>query len=224
MADVRRPGRLLAACGIVGPAAFTLAWVAATRREPAYSAANEHISGLAAADAASPRLMTAGFLTLGVCTVAFCSELHRRLGGDASAGVGPALLGTSGLAIVAAGVLRRDRRSNWPEPGIPVERQSWVNDAHDLASVAGQVSAVTGLVALAARCRHDPALRDLAAPAVGAAAASSGLMAYFARDVVRPGNGVVQRIAVSVPLAFMAWCAARLLRGDRRGGRVTPPT
>ena len=46
--------RTRAACGLVGPAAFTAAWALATARQPGYSIANEHISGLAAPDAQSP--------------------------------------------------------------------------------------------------------------------------------------------------------------------------
>jgi len=203
---------MLLACGLLGPAAFTAAWIAGSSRQPGYSVANEHISGLAAPDARTPALMTAGFMALGVSTLGFAAALDRRLGSTARA---PQLLGASGLAICFAGLLRRDRMSNWPMPGDLLERQSWINDAHDLASVAGHVCATSGLLSLAARLRREPGLRDLALPAAGAAVASSGLMSYFARDVVRPGNGIVQRIGITLPLAFTARLAWRLLREPR---------
>jgi hypothetical protein len=204
--------RLLLMCGLLGPVSFTAAWVAASRRQPGYSMANEHISGLAAPDARDPALMTAGFAALGVGSVAFGAALDRRLGEGAWA---PALLGASGLAICAAGFLPRDRMSNYPMPGEPLVRQSWVNDAHDLASVTGHVCATLGLLSLAWHLRREQGLRDLAWPAAGAAIASSGLMSYFARDVVRPGNGIVQRIGISMPLAFTTRLAWRLLREPR---------
>ena len=204
--------RLLQACGLIGPAAFTTAWIGASRRQPGYSFANEHISGLAAPDASTPVVMTAGFWALGLGTVGFAASLERRLG---DGGPGPPLLGASGLAICAAGALRRDRMSNWPMPGDPIGRQSWVNDAHDLASVLGHICATAGLLSLAARLRREPGLRDLAVPAAGAAIASSGVMSYFARDVVRPGNGIVQRVGITIPLAFTMRLAWRLLREDR---------
>ena len=203
--------RLLIACGIAGPAAFTVAWTTASGRQPGYSLANEHISGLAAPDARNPAVMRAGFWALGLGTVGFAAALHRRLGGDA-AGIGPPLLGGAGLAICAAGALRRDRMSNWPLPGELPRRQSWVNDGHDLASVVGQGCATAGLLAVARHLRRDPRLRDLALPAAGAALASSGTMSFFARDVVRPGNGIVQRIGISLPLLFTVELAWRLLR------------
>lgn len=206
--------RLLQACGLVGPVLFTTAWIGASRRQPGYSLANEHISGLAAPDASAPFVMTAGFWALGIGAVGFAASLDRRLG---DAGNGPALLGASGLAICAAAAMRRDRMSNWPMPGQPIERQSWVNDAHDLASVIGHVCATAGLLSLAARLRGVPELRDLALPAAGAAIGSSGVMSYFARDAVRPGNGIVQRVGITIPLAYMMRLAWRLLREDRAG-------
>jgi hypothetical protein len=153
--------------------------------------------------------MTAGFWILGSGTVGFAAALDRRLGGRA---IGPALLGASGIAICAAGSLRRDRMSNWPMPGEAPSRQSATNDAHDLASVAAQLCAAAGLLALAGRLRRDAALRDLAAPTAAAALASGGIMGYFASDVVRPGNGIVQRVGVSMPLVLTARLAWRLLR------------
>jgi uncharacterized protein DUF998 len=205
--------RVLATFGVLGPAVFTAAWVEASRRQPGYSVVNEHISGLAAPDARAPVIMTVGFWALGLCTIGFAAALDRRLArADADAGLGPALLGGSGLAICAAGTLRRDRMSNFPMPGEPPTGQSWINDGHDAASLVGHICASAGLLSVAMRLRRDPALRDLAAPGAGAALASSGAMSYFARDVVRPGNGVVQRIGISIPLLFTARLAWRLLR------------
>jgi hypothetical membrane protein len=209
MAMVPVIDRLLQACGVIGPACFTAAWITASARQPGYALANEHISGLAAPDARAPATMVAGFWALGLGTVAFAAALDRRTGGDS---IAPALLGASGLAICAAGSLRRDRMSNDPIPGESPRRQSWVNDGHDVASVLGHITATAGLLALSRRLRREPGLRDLAVPAAGAAIAATGVMSYFARDVVRPGNGIVQRIGISIPLVFTARLAWRLLR------------
>jgi hypothetical protein len=203
--------RLRALAGLVGPAAFTAAWLVAQRRQDEYDVKHEHISGLAAPDADDPHVMTAGFLALGACTVAFASELDRRLGGGRRSGWGPALIGTAGLATVAAAVFPRDRRSNFLPPGEP-PGQSWVNDVHDASAMVGGLAGAAGLLALARRFAGDPAWRGFALPAVSAATAGSGLTGWFLRDVVRPGNGIVQRASVTIPLAFMAKVALRLLR------------
>jgi hypothetical protein len=206
---VPRAGAFGALCGLVGPAAFTAAWLLAQRRQDLYEVRHEHISGLAAKDATDPFVMTAGFMALGGCTVAFASALERRLG--PRPGWGPALIAAAGLASIGAGAFRRDRRSNFLPPGEP-QGQSWENDLHDAAAVVGGVSGALGLLALAPRLARDPALRDLAVSALGAAAASAGLSAWFLRDVVRPGNGLVQRVNTTIPLAFMARLAIRMLR------------
>ncbi|MCD6021872.1 MAG: hypothetical protein K0R20_1582 [Actinomycetia bacterium] len=195
-------------CGVLGPVAFTAAWLMAQRRQDEYQVRHEHISGLAARDATDPHVMTAGFAALGVSTIVFASALERRLG--QRAGIGPALIGVAGLATIAAGAFRRDRRSNFPAPGEP-EGQSWVNDVHDAAAVLGGMAGTVGLVALAPALARDPVLGDLAKPALSAAGASAGISAWFLRDVVRPGNGLLQRVNVTIPLVFMVRLALRML-------------
>jgi hypothetical protein len=185
----------------------------AARRQEGYQVRHEHISGLAAKDAVDPHVMTVGFVGLGACTVAFASALERRLG--PRPGWGPAMIGAAGLATIAAGAFRRDRRSNVPTPG-ELPGQSWENDVHDSAAVVGAVSGTFGLFALAPRLARDPSLRALARPALGAALTSAGLSAWFLRDVVRPSNGVVQRVSASIPLAFMARLALRILSEPAR--------
>lgn len=204
---------LRAACGLVGPAAFTAAWLVATRRQPSYSLANEHISGLAADDAEVPHVMTAGFVAFGTCAVVFASELERRLDAPGRGpGIGPTAMAASGVSMLAAGAFRRDRISNYPMPGAPDDPQSWRNDVHDLAAVAAGALGLGALLALAARFRGDREWDALAGPACRAAVASGGLSAWFIRDVTRPGNGIVQRASISLPLAFMARVALRMLR------------
>ncbi|MGZ4131789.1 MAG: DUF998 domain-containing protein, partial [Actinomycetota bacterium] len=162
--------------------------------------------------------MTTGFLVLGTCTVAFAAELEERLrDGGRSAGAGPALMAASGVALLAAGSFRRDRISNYPMPGEPAGRQSWRNDLHDLSAVAAAAYGVAALGTLAVRLRGDPVDGDLAAPAGLAALAAGGLSAWFATDVVRPGNGIVQRASISIPLAVMARLAVRMLASAGNG-------
>ena len=40
----------------------------------------------------------------------------------------------------------------------------------------------------------------------------SGLSGSFAREVTRPGNGILQRTAVSIPLGYESALAVRLMR------------
>lgn len=205
--------------GIIGPAAFTLSWVAATVRQHGhgeYHVAREHISGLAAPDARHPRLMTAAFLILGAATNVFGAALREQLGGARSAGPGPVLIQVAGLAAFAAGLLRRDRMLL----GLPegVARQSWRNDGHDIASGVVYGSLIAAPVALAYRFRRDAEHQQLVTPALGTAGLTAAMLALFASRVVEPYNGLVQRVGVTVPAVAGAALAARMLRAAQDEG------
>ena len=207
--------RLRAACGLVGPAAFTAAWVTSTLRQRGYSVAEEHLSGLAAPDARDPAIMIGGFLALGACTTVFGSALEAALGGRGRAGVAPMLVRAAGAATVAAGLLRRDRMLL--HPADATGGQSWHNHGHDLASLAIYVALIAAPPLLARRLRHDPRWAALAPYAVATSAATTALLVLFWSRLVEPWNGIVQRAAVTVPLAAMAALATKLLRGDGPG-------
>jgi Protein of unknown function (DUF998) len=205
--------RLKLGGGIAGPLFFTAAWVSATLRQHGhgqYHVAREHISGLAAPDARHPRLMTAAFLMLGVTTNLFGAALRDVLGGVERAGAGPRLVRIAGLAMVAAGVLRRDRMLL----GLPegVARQSWRNDGHDLASGIVYASVIAAPVALAQRFHGDAEHQRLLAPALTTSAVTAAVLALFASRRIEPYNGLVQRFGVTVPALASAALAARLLR------------
>ena len=139
-----------AAAGIVGPAAFTGAWIASSLRQSGYPAAEIQISGLAAPDARDPWIMVAGFVVLGGCTVAFGAALHGALGGRGRAGPAPRLIQAAGLLTVAAGLLRRDRMLLTPGS------VSWHNHAHDVISALIYVDLVVAQMLLAVRFGRDP--------------------------------------------------------------------
>lgn len=215
--------------GAIGPLVFTSAWVTSTARQHEYSIAEEHLSGLAAPDARNRHLMTAGFLTMGSCTVAFARELEDALGGPERAGLGPTTLAVSGWATVVAGLLPRDRMllrlPGEEEPPI----QSWKNDGHDMASAVIYGAVVLAPLLLARRFRGDPDWDDLVIPSIGTSALSVALLVLFASRVVEPWNGIVQRLMVSVPMVSSVALSRRLSRvlaeqDDMRQPRLAIPT
>lgn len=206
--------------GIAGPVAFTTAWAVSSLRQEGYSIAHEHISGLAAPDARQPQVMTGGFLALGACTTVFARSLEEALGGRGPAGPAPRLVRTAGLGTLAAGVLRRDRMLLRP-PDEVVHPQSWRNNGHDIASAVVYAAVVAAPLALARRFHNDPHWGSLSAPAIATSGVAGLLLAAYASGVVEPWNGVVQRVAVTIPGAAMAGLAVRLLR---TGARSRPGT
>ena len=207
-----------AAAGIAGPAAFTGAWIVSSVRQTGYPAAEIQLSGLAAPDARDPWIMVAGFVVLGGCTVAFGSALHHALGGRGGAGPAPRLIQGAGLLTIAAGLLRRDRMLLTPGS------VSWHNHAHDVISAVIYADLVAAQVLLAARFGRDPGGLDPAWRSWGpwrpwllaSGLATGAALIAFAADTSAAGAGVLQRIAVTIPLVAIAAVAARLLRTQFR--------
>jgi hypothetical protein len=221
-----------AAAGIAGPAAFTGAWIVSSLRQTGYPAAEIQISGLAAPDARDPWIMVAGFVVLGGCTVAFGAALHEALGGGGvgqgrwrgGAGPAPRLIQGAGLLTIAAGLLRRDRMLLTPGS------VSWHNHAHDVISVVIYVDLVAAQVLLAARFGRDPGGLDPTWRSWGpwrpwllaSGLATGAVLIAFAADTSAAEAGVLQRVAVTIPLVAIAAVAARmtalLLRTPARSG------
>lgn len=201
-------------CGIAGPAAFTAAWVAGSLRQPGYSAGQVQISGLAAMDARDPQIMMAGFVGLGVCSVAFGTALGRV----AAAGkAGPWLITTAGAAVIATGLFRRDHML-LTGPGFGGE--SWHNQVHDLVSGVAYGAMVAVPLVLARRLRGDPDWGRLSRPLLVVGLGSAVTLVIFASRAVEPWNPVIQRVAVTLPLGAEVLLAVRLLTLRPSAGRT----
>jgi len=186
--------------GVAGPVAFTAAWVAASLRQTGHGPLSVQLSGLAAPDARDPWIMTAGFLVLGGCTVWFGQELARDGGGPA-----PRLIQGAGVLTVAAGLLRRDHMELTSGPA------SWHNEAHNVVSLVLYLDLVLAQLLLARRFATMPSWRRyLLASGIATAVA----LAVFLPNTTASSAGLLQRIAVTIPLAAVTAVAARLGRLD----------
>jgi len=207
--------RLGAAAGIAGPLAFTAAWVGASLLQDGHAATEVQISGLAAPDARDPWIMITGFVVLGGCLVALGSALRREFGG-ARAGPGPRLIQAAGVLTVAAGLLRRDQMLLTAPAG-----ESWHNHAHDVVSALIYVALITAPLLLARRFRGEQRFRVLRVPLTASSVASAGVLAVFFAQAAPSWNGLLQRVAVSLPLAAMCAVAARMLAAAGSAEPVT---
>ena len=212
--------------GIAGPGAFTGAWLLSSLRQAGYPPADIQISGLAAPDATDPWIMIAGFLVLGGCSVAFGAALDDALGGRGRAGLGPRLIQGAGVLTIAAGLLRRDHML------LTSGSVSWHNHAHDVISAVIYADLVVAQLVLARRFGRDAADPEQARRGwrgwrpwlLGSAGVTAGLLAAFAAGTSAPGAGVLQRAAVTVPLAVITAIAIRLASNLTRpaGGHARP--
>jgi hypothetical protein len=171
--------------------------------------------------------MVAGFVVLGGCTVAFGAALHDALGQGrrhgsvgqgrrrGGAGLAPRLIQGAGLLTIAVGLLRRDRMLLTPGS------VSWHGHAHDVISALIYADLVAAQVLLAARFGRDPGGLDPDwAPwrpwLLASGLATGATLVAFAAQTSAAGAGVLQRIAVTIPLAAIAAVATRLLRTQLR--------
>jgi hypothetical membrane protein len=201
--------RLGAAAGIAGPVAFTAAWAGASLLQDGHAATEVQLSGLAAPDARDPWVMITGFLVLGGCSAGFGTALRRQLGGTGRAGPGPRLIQAAGVLTVAAGLLRRDQMLLAAPAG-----ESWHNHAHDVVSALIYVALVAAPLLLARRFRGDRRFGVLRVPLAASSLASAGVLGVFFAGAAPSWNGLLQRVAVSLPLAAMCAVAARMPRGE----------
>lgn len=191
--------RVRAFAGVAGPVVFTAAWIAASLRQIGHGAFSVQLSGLAAPDARDPWIMTTGFLVLGGCTVGFGQELSRDV-----AGLAPRLIQGAGVLTVALGLLRRDHMELTSGP------LSWHNQAHNIVSLVLYTDLVLAQLLLARRFTAVPGWRGWRPYILASAAATAAALAVFIPNTGSPAAGVLQRVAVSLPLVTVAAVAARL--------------
>jgi Protein of unknown function (DUF998) len=226
--------RLAAAGGVAGPVLFTVAWVVASLRQAGHPAAGVQLSGLAAEDARDPQIMMAGFVVLGAGTVVFgagtvvfgAGTVVFGAGLDrvtAPRSAGPWLVLVAGAASVAAGLSRRDHML-LTGPGFAGE--SWHNQVHDVVSGVAYGAMLAAPLVLTRRWRGDPDWAVLSRPVQVLALVSAAALVVFASGIAAPYNGVVQRIAVTLPLTAEILIAGRMLTlpvtGSAVGSGVTP--
>ena len=191
--------RIRAFAGVAGPAIFTAAWIAASLRQTGHGAMSVQLSGLAAEDARDPVIMITGFLALGGCLVVFGQELAREL-----TGLAPRLIQGAGVLTVAAGLLRRDHMELTSGP------VSWHNQAHNVVSAVLYGDLVLAQLLLARGFGRVPSWRGWRPYVLASGAATAAALAVFIPNTASPYAGVLQRVAVTIPLLAMTVIAARL--------------
>jgi hypothetical membrane protein len=190
---------ILAACGVIAPLQFTLAWIILGRLRPGYDPRQQFISELAATDAPGAGPMIAAFLTLGFLTLAFTVGLRRALGDGAVALAGTALIALFGLGSVGSGLFRCD-------PGCG--GASFANTAHTIITHLGLGALTLATLVLPVRFRRDRRWAGLRAYSW---LTGSLAVAIFARGFAAFGGaGLGQRLFIALLFLWLAVVAARL--------------
>lgn len=181
--------RLAAVGGVVGPAAFIGAWIVGSAAKPNYSAVDDAISRLAAVDADTKPLMTAGFLVFGIGVSIYATALRRALG--RLAGLTAAAIGLATIGLAA----------------LPLDRSAAVDTWHGAAAGIAYLT-LAGTPMLARRPLRERGHRRLAA--------LSGLIAIvtatsLALSLTGLPTGLFQRIGLTAGDLWIMGSAAAIM-------------
>ena len=201
---------------IAGPIAFTLAWLVGGLVQDEYSIRQEDISALAALDAQHGWIMTAGFLLLGVGTVALAAGLASTLKYP-SARVGSVLLMVAGIGIAVAGLARNDCSSELLACVIRVDagEVSWHHTVHDTVSLVIFLALIAAPLVDARAFGRDNHWRPLRTYSIVTGSLGFVLLVLYVSQVADPWNGIMQRIFVSVLFVWIAVAGFRLSLAGR---------
>jgi hypothetical protein len=201
--------RICALAGVAGPVVFTAAWLASSLRQTGHGALSVQLSGLAAVNARDPWIMITGFLVEGGALVVFGQELAGELDG----GLAPRLIQGAGVLTIAAGLLRRDDVELTSGPA------SWHNQAHNVVSLVLYADLVLAQLLLAREFGAAPRWRGWRPYLLASGIATAVALAVFLPNTTSPAAGLLQRVAVTIPLIAMTAVAARLAVTEVGGSR-----
>jgi hypothetical membrane protein len=206
---------LLGRLAVMGPIAFTIAWIVGAVVQDEYSVRREDISALAALDAQNAWIMITGFLLLGAGIVALGAGLAGALKGR-PATVGSILVVVAGVGIIVAGLARNDCSSELEACANRADADvSWHHATHDLVSLVVFLALVAASLLLARAFRGDQSWRDLRPYSLITAVLGLVLLVLFITGVAGSWNGLLQRVFVTVLFLWIAVLGARLIRLSR---------
>jgi hypothetical membrane protein len=203
---------LLAWTGFAGQTSFTLAVVFSPALEPRYDWVQEDISALFARDAAHPWVTASGVLALGLGVIALAAGLRDALARGEAADIGRVLLAGLGVVICLAAVFHNDCSTETTSCAARVRtgHVSWQHHVHDAASALIFVLLLACPLVLAHAFRAEQRWSGMYQWSLVTGLLGLGLLVtYF---LVPHGGGALQRLAIGLPVSWLASVSWRLIR------------
>lgn len=198
--------------GLLGPIILTLAWLAAGHLQEGADARRGSISDLGAGTASKAWLWNAPLTVGGVLIAAFALGLYRTLRPGRVSTIGAPLIAIFGIGLALEGALfQLDCRETVPACKDR-SSYSWQHSAHEIESGVGFLALLVAIALLALRFRREPSLRSLWLYSLMTAAAFVVLLLASGASEDSDWEGLVQRLLVTLLLAWIAVIAFRLAR------------
>ena len=201
----------LSIAGLVAPIWFTTLVIVQGILQPDYSHVAMPISALAAWPAGW--VQRVNFYVSGALLAAFTIGIHRNMKPTRHGAVGIALLLTSSVGLILAGLF------SWiMVDGVPTETKP-----HVVGAVLSFVGAGSGLIALSRRMGADARWRSLSTYVFATGVTmlilfvTLGAFAIGDGTPLHPWAGLLQRVLAFIWFACILAIASRLLRIARRG-------
>ncbi len=207
-----RRNAVLGLAGIVGPLLFTVAWIIRSLTQEGYSARREDISALAALTADSAWLMIAGFVAVGVGTIALALGLMSVFKGSPLQRIGPVLILLVGIGLIVAGLMRNDCSSFQDACKALVDNNdvSWHHQAHDGVSLIVFLALIIAPLLMAGRFMTLPEWTSLRMPSMVLTPVLLVLLVLFGSEAFPSVEGIIQRVLVTLAMAWLAVVGLRL--------------
>jgi hypothetical membrane protein len=214
-----RTSRFLITGGAIGPLLFILLLLVEGATRPGYDAWRMAGSALSLSD--QGWMQITNFIVCGLLILGFAVGVRQTLGGGRGATWGPILLAVVGIGLIVAGIFVTDPAFSYP-PGTPDGSTLHPTLHGNIHFFLGGLAFFSGLPAscfvLARRFAGDPQWKGWAAFSVVAGVL---MLAFFvayagvAASVQGGPAGLLERISISIGMAWMALFALRLLRQMR---------
>jgi hypothetical protein len=193
-----------AVCGVLAPSAFVSAWVVGGLSFDGYDPLVDAISRLAAEDAPTQPLMTAGFVAFGLLIPVWARTLGARLDSTALRGV----VTVAGLTTLAVAFFP-----------LTAEGGTTQDALHAVTAGTGYVAMVaTPLVAAPLLRRRGSGRAAAASLAVGLVSAAALVGTLAIGEDGQVGSGALQRLGLTVVDAWHVVAASAVLGGALRRG------
>lgn len=135
--------------------------------------------------------------------VALALGLDRGITDGKGSKIGPGLVGVSGAAVVMLGIFHS-------EPGA--ENPTAVGTMHSVFVLIAGFAILLAPLAISPRLKRDERWQSYVAYSLGTVVMAMVVSVLYASNVFESWKGVVQRMAMAVPLIWVEVMAIKLLR------------
>ncbi len=193
---------ILAICGIIAPILYTIMMIVLGFLWPSYNPATQLISELGGVGAPNAIIYAAGFALTGILITAFAFGLHRGINKKSRSKTGSALVAIYGLGMVGQAFFPWDK----------VNLVSFTSMMHLVIGWTYWTAMTLAPLFIARRLKNDIQWKSYRVYSLATGLVTAVLILILGSFWIEGYMGVLQRIAVGVPLLWVETMAIKLFR------------